>query len=80
MYAGQGVSQCCSKIDPRATDGSAGWYEKDAKLFASWNIDYLKFGNMDFSDTRVSFCGLNSRFKVNDCCCFVVVVVVTLGT
>ena len=43
MYAGQGLSQCCSKIDPHATDGSAGWYEKDAELFASWKIDYLKF-------------------------------------
>jgi len=43
MYAGQGISQCCSKIDPDATDGSEGYYEKDASLFESWNVDYLKF-------------------------------------
>lgn len=43
MYAAQGDAQCCSRIDPNATDGSFGYYEKDATLFASWGVDYLKF-------------------------------------
>ena len=50
MYAAQGISQCCSKIDPNATDGSGprsrapdGYYALDAALFASWKVDYLKF-------------------------------------
>ena len=36
-------SRDCSKIDKNATDGSLGYYDKDAALFASWNVDYLKF-------------------------------------
>lgn len=42
MYSGQGTQQCCSKIDPRSDDGSEGHWDQDAKLFASWKIDFLK--------------------------------------
>jgi hypothetical protein len=38
-----GTSQCCSKIDKGATDGSEGYFTKDAELFASWGVDFLKF-------------------------------------
>jgi hypothetical protein len=30
MYAAMGTSQCCSKIDPDATDGSLGYFDQDA--------------------------------------------------
>ena len=55
MYASMGWGQCCSQIDKNATDGTGpgcsrggqcretSYYEQDAKLFASWGVDYLKF-------------------------------------
>ena len=48
MYASMGWGQCCSQIDENATDGTgpgcshggqcreSSYYERDAKLFASW--------------------------------------------
>jgi hypothetical protein len=45
-YAAMGTSQCCSKIDKGATDGSEGYFTKDAELFASWGVDFLKFDGL----------------------------------
>ena len=54
MYASMGWGQCCSQIDENATDGTGpgcsrggqcredSYYERDANLFASWGVDYLK--------------------------------------
>eukprot|EP01052_Picozoa_sp_SAG31_P021363 SAG31_NODE_1647_length_7645_cov_47.639544_7_plen_151_part_00 len=55
MYASMGWGQCCSQIDENATDGtgpgcsrggqcrSDSYYARDANLFKSWGVDYLKF-------------------------------------
>ena len=68
MYAAQGEAQCCSRIDPNATDGSgprkgnaAGYYEKDAKLFTSWEVDYLKFDGC--SGPKSSILAMNKAIK-----------------
>eukprot|EP01047_Picozoa_sp_COSAG01_P053006 COSAG01_NODE_5637_length_4126_cov_12.068041_5_plen_277_part_01 len=57
MYGALGYRQCCSgSVDPNATDGSGPgcnkartvcrnrtYFDQDAKLWASWKIDMLKF-------------------------------------
>ena len=49
-----GWGQCCSQIDPNATDGTGpgcsrggqcrtdSFYDQDAELWASWGVDFLK--------------------------------------
>ena len=38
------TSQCCSKFYKDANDGSLDYEEIDAKMYADFGVDYLKFG------------------------------------
>jgi len=42
IYSDAGKQQCCSRIHPDANDGSLGYEDADAQVFASWGVDYLK--------------------------------------
>eukprot|EP00051_Salpingoeca_urceolata_P016939 m.227918 g.227918 ORF g.227918 m.227918 type:complete len:407 (-) comp18822_c0_seq3:57-1277(-) len=42
IYSDAGAQQCCSRVHKNADDGSLGHEVRDAQLFASWGVDYLK--------------------------------------
>jgi len=43
IYTSASTNQCCSKIYPTANDGSLDYEDIDAKQYAAWGVDYLKF-------------------------------------